>query len=183
MQSDLLSRYVAQRVVQCIDPQRGVFAILRDRDLGQASPAVRQVGIVDLQQETRIDNRVVFLAHRLGDREQERLVAVVIFVPHPMLDRARRVRRQKGFCHGHSGESGLEIVEVTREFGLADIAQLVDADWHRLAAGVARARMRREIFGKFHLVSRGHAEPPEPAARPIFTAGDPRRDVIGKVRL
>jgi len=51
MQPDSLFRNVAQRVVQRVDPQRGVFAILRDGDFGQASPAVRQVGIVDLQQE------------------------------------------------------------------------------------------------------------------------------------
>ena len=92
-------------------------------------------------------------------------------------------RRQEGFRYAHPGESRLEVIEVAREVGLTDIAQLIDADRHGLPAGVASARMRREIFGEFRLVARGHAEPTEPGARPILTAGDPRRDVIGKVGL
>src|SRR5690348_6511473 len=100
-----------------------------------------------------------------------------------MFDRARRVRRQKGFRYGHSGESRLEIIEIARELGVTDIAQLVDADRHCLAAGVAWAGMRREILGESRFVPRGHAEPPEPGARAIFAAGDPRSHVVGKVRL
>jgi len=100
-----------------------------------------------------------------------------------MFDRARRVRRQKGFRDRNSGKRLLEIIEVTCEFGLTHIAQLVDADRHRLAAGVARAWMRGEIFGEFCFVARGHAEPPEPGTGPVFASSDPRRDVVSKVWL
>src|SRR4029077_19398336 len=43
MQPDLFPRNVAQRVVECVDSQRRVSAVLRDRYAGQASPAVREV--------------------------------------------------------------------------------------------------------------------------------------------
>ena len=69
------------------------------------------------------------------------------------------------------------------EFGLPDIAQFADADRHRLAAGKARARMRREILGEFRssravMSSRRH---PVPGA--LFAPGDPLRDIVGEVRL
>ena len=96
MQSHLLARDAAQRMVQRIDPHRRIFAILRERDVGQAVPAVRQIGVVDLQQKAGLDDRAIFLVHGVGDRENEFLVGLIVLVRHPMLDRAGRVGRQEG---------------------------------------------------------------------------------------
>ena len=42
--------------------------------------AHRQVGAVDLQDEARLGDGLVLVAHRLGDREQVLLVAAVVLV-------------------------------------------------------------------------------------------------------
>jgi hypothetical protein len=106
-----------------------------------------------------------------------------VFVDHPVLDRARRVGRQKGFRDIHACERRLEIAYVALQLGLPDIAQFVDADWERLAAGEAGARVRREISGKFPLVARNDVELAPPGAGPLLAAGDPLQDVIGEVWL
>ncbi len=95
MQAHLFPRDAAQRVVERIDPQCCVFAIVGEADPGQAGPAIRQVGVVDLQEEPGIDDRLIFLVHRLGDGEHELLVRFVIFVGDPVLDRPRRIGRQE----------------------------------------------------------------------------------------
>ena len=100
-----------------------------------------------------------------------------------MLDRARRVGGQKGARNTHSGERRRKIGEVPLQFGLSDIAQLVDADREGLAGREARARMRGEIGGKFPLVTRGHVEPASSGTGPFLAPGDPRQYVIGEVRL
>src|SRR5579862_3325993 len=120
MQPHLVARDAAQRMVERVDPQRRIFAIVRERDFRQASPAVGQVGIVDLQFEPGVDNRAVFLVHRVGDREHELFVAFVIFVGDPMLDRARRIGRQERPRDICAGEGRAKVVEVAGNIGLAD---------------------------------------------------------------
>jgi len=100
---------VVQRVVERVNPHGGIFAVFGNCDVGQASPTVRKVGVVDLQQKTGVDDRLVLLAHRLSDGERERLIVLVIFVCHPMLDRLRRVGRQKRSGNFNPGERRCEI--------------------------------------------------------------------------
>src|SRR5215469_1979347 len=61
MQSDLFFTDVAQRIVQRIDAQRCVLAVIGETDVGQAVPAVGEVGIVNLQLKSGIDDRLVLL--------------------------------------------------------------------------------------------------------------------------
>ena len=130
MQANLFAGDATQGVIQCVNPQR-VFAVVGQGDVGQAVPAVLQVRIVDLQQEAGIDDGLVFLMHGISDGQQERLVALVVFVQHPVLDGAWRIGRQVGGGHADAVKCSLEIVDVLGEFGVADIAKLAGADRHR----------------------------------------------------
>ena len=58
-------------------------------------PAHRQIGAVDLQDEAGIDDRLVFLPHRLGDRLEIGLVALVVAVVEEQRDQPRRGGAEK----------------------------------------------------------------------------------------
>src|SRR5215469_17200814 len=106
-----------------------------------------------------------------------------MLVLEPVLDRARRVGRQKRPDRAAASQRRLEILDIAPELGLTDITQLADADRHGLAAGIARARVRLEVLGKFSLVAGSDAEPPVTAAGPALAPGDARRNVIGEIGL
>ena len=53
-------------------------------------PPVHQAGIVDLQDEAGVDDREVFLAQRLGEREDELLVGLVVLVVDEVIEPAGR---------------------------------------------------------------------------------------------
>ena len=48
---------------------------------------------------------------------------------------------------------------------------------------VSGKSMRLKIFGEFGLVARGHAEPSESGARPVFAARNAGGDVVGEIGL
>jgi hypothetical protein len=100
-----------------------------------------------------------------------------------MLDRPRRIGRQKGVRDRHSGERGLEIIQIPLQLGLPDIAQFTNADRQGPAAGKTGPWMSGEIAGKLPLVACGHVEAAAPGAGPVLAAGDPRQYVVGKIRL
>ena len=79
MQPDIFFRDAGPSVVQRLDPDRGVFAVIGKGDVRQAVPAIGQIGGVDLQQEAGIDDRLVFLVHDIGDGEHELFVALVVW--------------------------------------------------------------------------------------------------------
>ena len=54
----------------------GVLAVVGDAHVGEHLPAVRQVRVVDLQDEAGVGDRLVLLVHRVGDGEEELLVVL-----------------------------------------------------------------------------------------------------------
>src|SRR6185312_9380773 len=64
-----------------------------------------------------IDDRLVFLAHRLGDGEDVFLLGLVIGVALPVLDVRRRDRRHKDFF-----DLGTVLGAVERRFQVVDVA-------------------------------------------------------------
>ena len=62
---------VADRVVEGLDAQVGPLAVLLDRELRVHLEAVRQVGVVELENEAGVRDRLVLVVHRVGDREEE----------------------------------------------------------------------------------------------------------------
>src|SRR5258708_27149836 len=77
--------------------------------------------MVDLQEESRVDDRPILLAHGLGDALEERLVARVVLVPEPMLDGAGRVGGKKCLGDPDALERRLEGRELLLEGVVADI--------------------------------------------------------------
>ena len=88
---------VAQAVIKRVDAQLGVLAVFRHAHLRHELPAVGQIGIVDLQQKPRVDDRLIFFVHGVGDGDEISLVVGVVIVFHPMLDGAGSNRGKKCF--------------------------------------------------------------------------------------
>jgi hypothetical protein len=81
MHPDLSSRNVHERAVECLDVQFHALAKTGDVKVFELRvPSHRQVGAVDLQRHTGGGDRLVLVAHRLGNREDVVLMRPVIFV-------------------------------------------------------------------------------------------------------
>ena len=65
-----------------------------------AVPERRQPGIIDLQDEPGSDNRLVFVAHRFGERKDEFLLASVVLIPAVRLQARWRRAGDEGFSVG-----------------------------------------------------------------------------------
>ena len=74
MKANLLPGNAAQRMISAHRFQRRVFAIVRNAHIGIHLPAVGEIGIIDLQHETGIDDGQVFLSHHVGDGIEEILL-------------------------------------------------------------------------------------------------------------
>ena len=61
---------VAERAVDGFDAQFRKLAVLRDAHLGVDVVAVRQVRVVELEDDARVGDRLVLLVHGVGDGEQ-----------------------------------------------------------------------------------------------------------------
>jgi hypothetical protein len=69
------------------------WAEVHEAEIGVLNVAAHgEIGTIDLQHDAGIGDRLVFLAHRLGDREQVRLLARVIVVAEEQRDDAGRRR-------------------------------------------------------------------------------------------
>ena len=111
----MLLRNAGERVIDRVDAQLGELAIGLDGRLGlDHVPPVGQAGIVDLQHESGRDHRAVFLAHGLGQREQEFLVGLVVFVEDEVVEPARRQHRDERLLDlgARARDRGLEGVDL-----------------------------------------------------------------------
>ena len=68
--------------------------------------------VIDLQQNARIHDRLVFLAQRIGDGEQIFLFGLVVGVALPIRHAGRRDRRHEDFLSLGAVKRRLEIVDV-----------------------------------------------------------------------
>ena len=76
-----LLRQALERVVERFDADARPFAIIARRlRRHHHFVGVRHIGIVDLQDQAGIDDGLVFVAQRLGDRKDLILIAFIIFV-------------------------------------------------------------------------------------------------------
>ena len=110
--ADFLRRDAAQRVVEHVDAGARPFAAFGDAGVGLHQVIGDEARIVDLQKEARVDDRLVFLAHRLGDGDDILLLRLVIGVALPLLDVGGRDRRHER----------LDLGAVDRSFQVGDVA-------------------------------------------------------------
>ena len=81
MKPDAVRRQVADRVVQRLDAEHGELLIIVQGGLGfDHVPVLGERRVVKLQDEARVDDRFVCLAHRVGAGEQQFLLGFVVFV-------------------------------------------------------------------------------------------------------
>ena len=89
MHADLCRRNVHQRAVECLDVQLHALAKTGEVEvLELRMPSHRQVGAVDLQRHASTGDRLVLVAHRLGNREDVVLVGPVVLVAKKESDHA-----------------------------------------------------------------------------------------------
>ena len=81
-------------MVERLDPQFGIFAIVGEIHVREHLPTICEVRIVDLHDDPGIGDGLVLLVQHVGDREQETLIIWVVLVPEPVLDVPRRDDRQ-----------------------------------------------------------------------------------------
>src|SRR6185503_8255469 len=129
MIADAVSRQPLDRVVENVDLPCQPFAVIGEaRRRHHAVIGDGTARVVELEQETGIDDHLVFGAHRFRDRSLQLLVASVVLVLAVGNHARRRSDRQKTFFHLHVLERGLEVVDVALQFGLPGIFDRADAD-------------------------------------------------------
>src|SRR6266446_1822881 len=145
--SDLFPWKPLDRVVYDLDLAGEPGAVLL-QCLGRHHPIVAHGGarVVELHQQTGIDDRLVLGVHRIGDRLLEIIVARIIFVLAIGNDARRRRHGQERFHHLDAVERILEVVDVLLQLGLTGIS---DRRHHyRVHDGfdlVARIELRVEL--------------------------------------
>ena len=92
VEADPILGNAAQRVIDRLDAQRDEARQSSIEASGRAIVVGRHARIVDLQQEARIDDRLVFLVHGVGERRQIFLVRRVEAVLVIELEIGRRDR-------------------------------------------------------------------------------------------
>ena len=70
------------------------------------------MGVVDLHEKPGVDDRLVFLVHGVGDRNEVLLLGPVIRVLLPVLDAGRGDSRDEGLLGLRAREGGLEIFDI-----------------------------------------------------------------------
>jgi len=181
VEADALGRDVSQRVVQRLDAQRGERAVLGHGHPRMDLPGVGQIGIIDLEQEARRDDRVVFWLHGVRDGREIRLVRRVVLVPEPVLDGAGGDGGQERLRDADAGQRRLEVGDVRAHRRVADVGQRPRADG--LASGEVAAA--REVFGELGGVPAvDHGQRPlARRERSLVDAAEPLARVRGEVAL
>ena len=127
-------------------------------------PILGDRGIVELEDEPGIDDRLVLLAHRIGAGEDELLLGLVIGLPmREALPGATAVMKPSST---RGRKRGLEVGDVGRDRGMADVSDRSDADrpawpWPRgdprigIAIGRGEARAVATVGeGRQHRIAR-----------------------------
>jgi hypothetical protein len=109
-----------------------------------------QAGIVDLEQESRPNDRAVFLVHGLGQRRKIVLVLGIEFIGEIHFQIGRRDRSDEHLFHRRAGDRLLEIFNIGYDFRLTDIFDWSGADQRRHATGTAGCGRARAVH-RFHL--------------------------------
>ena len=107
-----------ERVVEGLDPQLRPAPVVGDRAAEREDRVVlvHEHRVVDLEQEARLDDAPVLLVERVGDREDELLLARVVLVAQPV-DARRSHDREECVGHLDASERALEAGDVALERG------------------------------------------------------------------
>src|SRR5438067_510999 len=182
--ADAIARQPAQRMVERLHAHFGPATDLIDAELGPGHVVGRQVGIVDLHEESRIDDGLVLLVHRLGDRGEVFLLGLVVGVPLPVLDARGRDRRDEGFPGAASGQARLEVLDIGLDVLRARVDDRARAHHVQRPYGWARHRTREPLV---ELGERSHfaraAPRADPACRVGLEAGQALVDVRNEAGL
>jgi len=92
-------------------------------------PVIRQVRIVNLEQEPGVGNGLLFLMHGVSDSVEKCLIAPVILMLHPGFYSPGGHGRQKGFASFHTLQSSLKILDVGLEGRMANKLQRACTDY------------------------------------------------------
>ena len=81
VQAQTVGWNVGERVIERLDVQFGFLAKFGEAQVGELDvPAHAEIGTIDLQNDTRVGDRFVFVAHRFRNRSEVSLLAAVMFV-------------------------------------------------------------------------------------------------------
>src|SRR5215472_1534962 len=98
-------RDALQRVIERFDVEPRLFTEFRKAQLGILDvPAHCEIRAIDLQDQTGLRDSLVFLPHRLGDREQVGLLTRIMTIVEKQRDDAWRGSAEKGFLCVHSSK-------------------------------------------------------------------------------
>ena len=114
--ADPVLRDPRERVVERVDPELRPAAVVLDRPAERQDGVVlvQQHGVVDLEQEARVDDPLVLLVQRVGDRVDELLLGRVVLVAQPV-DARRRDDGQEDVGGVHAVDGRLESRDVLLE--------------------------------------------------------------------
>ena len=127
-----------QGIIQRFDAHRGEFSVFLHAWKGHYHVVgIRQSGIIDLQNETGVNDRFVFVFNRIRQSEQILFIRPVILVVEEVLQPAGRKDTHK--CFFYFGirlrQRRLEELEVLSNLLLPDVADWTVADgalrWRR----------------------------------------------------
>ena len=139
----LLRRHIGERAVQGLDVE---LRALEEFGLGEilkrGVPRHGKIGTVDLQDEAGRDDRLVFLAHRRGDRLDIGLVRGIIAVGQEGRDHAGRSGVEESFDRTGGRDRAPHIVEIALKAGAVAQGDRADAG-HALEA--PRAGQQRHL--------------------------------------
>ncbi len=111
--AQLLGRNVGDRVVERLDVHLRLLAPLRKGEVGVLDvPSHAQVRAVDLEDEAGLRDRLVLLPHRIGDREQVRLLGGIVLVAEEERHDAGRRGREERVLDLDARQRRLQVVDV-----------------------------------------------------------------------
>ena len=105
-------------MVERVDANLGPFSAVGDARSRMQNVIGHEARIVDLHQKSGIDDRLVFFAHRVRDRENVFFLRLVIGVLLPVLDIRRRNSRHENVSDPNALKGGFEIVDIALELGV-----------------------------------------------------------------
>ena len=121
MKTDTILGNSPQRIVDRLDPCRDELTAFLDAGAGRAVIMRRHARVVDLQDETGIDDRLVFLMHRVTKRREILFAGPVEFIAMIELEIRRRDRRHESLLGRHLLKRRLQPVDVGLEIGMPGI--------------------------------------------------------------
>jgi hypothetical protein len=152
VQADHLWRNPPQRMVHGRDANLEPAAIFRQRHLRKRvqPPVGRERGLVELEHDACIGNRLVLRVHGVGYGENVLFVCLVIPIGQRPFQHRRPNRREEQILDG-VGSRRLQVADIRLDLGVTNVLEWPPAD--RLAED--HAHRRRALFDLQQVTVRG----------------------------